>query len=472
MQAYQESKIYDDECYYMDIGITEQLKHVTKDVCIANETLCSLIQQGSDEAKIALCAKSIDRIEKNAKYFFEFSYNSLAMEDLIMAGIDGLLNAAYRFDINEGKSFAQYSFYYINHCIFTEIQENTYPIKVPMRHLSKISAIEKYFYIKNETDKNIALKLECSIEELQKYKRMLDCFFSYESIESLSEDAYEKFESEYLSTNPDDVFEIVAENNLRYDILPEILGTLTEREGMVINILWGLDIGEKRKKCVAQRVLRAKGMDITLNQISVLNERAIKKLQHPSRNYILQGFYNLTAQNIKKVKKKNKLSIFGLRLEIVGERLLYETYEIDRSSKNQLYDVMKHYISIYPIQINSAINVVKELFLEPDNIIDKIHGTLSVEEIEIWDKYVNERDLLKIIYDMEKSELLHTDIRAKLLNSNIYTVQTLENVKREHGLYYLVCIEYSKGEVEKLLEKVLNEIADSTQFQEYLSFVK
>ena len=68
----------------------------------SNEILCKLIQEGNEQAKQDLCIKNRKLVCKVAKKYERYFGNDLAFEDLVQAGMIGMLKAAEKFNIEYG----------------------------------------------------------------------------------------------------------------------------------------------------------------------------------------------------------------------------------------------------------------------------------------------------------------------------------------------------------------------------------
>lgn len=452
----------DESCYITDISLLEQLEHLNIDTSIDDENLCLCIRRGDENAKVALCAKYIRKIQILAEKYLQLSYAALTLEDLVLTGIEGLLDAASRFDRIKGHSFSHYSFYYMRQCIIREIQSNTFPIRIPIRLFNIIDKIESVNYLDFKTEENLAEELNCTVIELRNYERLLENLSTYVSID-FDYEFYEELENRYLSTE-DYVDETVFEKMLCTEILPKVLGTLTEREQKILKIVWGFD-GRSRKIGEAQKELAKLGISLTKEQMRSKRDKIIKKLNHPSRRQKIEGFYNIKP--ISKVKNKEMITFIG-RFEIVGTKILYHLYTEDEYNNEHYYNAVKHYICINKICRNSAINVIPDLILNPDYIGKKIYATLTHLEFKKWTNYINQNEIQKIIIDMEKKHHFPCEsIQSKLLNSKIFSLNP-ENFIKDHGLYFLICVENESSL--KFIYK--NDVFLSTEFKNYVSYMR
>ncbi|MBQ9483842.1 MAG: sigma-70 family RNA polymerase sigma factor, partial [Ruminiclostridium sp.] len=76
-----------------------------------------------------------------------------------------------------------------------------------------------------------------------------------------------------------------ASQMLLKEQLDEVLGTLTEREGKVLRLRFGLDDGRQR---TLEEV--GKEFNVTRERIRQIEAKALRKLRHPSRSKKLKDF--------------------------------------------------------------------------------------------------------------------------------------------------------------------------------------
>ncbi|HBI51245.1 MAG TPA: RNA polymerase sigma factor RpoD, partial [Ruminococcaceae bacterium] len=76
-----------------------------------------------------------------------------------------------------------------------------------------------------------------------------------------------------------------ASQMLLKEQLDDVLGTLTEREGKVLRLRFGLDDGRQR---TLEEV--GKEFNVTRERIRQIEAKALRKLRHPSRSKKLKDF--------------------------------------------------------------------------------------------------------------------------------------------------------------------------------------
>lgn len=260
---------------------------------LTNEQLCVLFQQGDQNALSALLEKNKRFVYQLAiKVYREYRPASLTIDDLYMEGNLGMIEAANRFDVSLDYKFTTYAWHWIRQKIVRGTMDSGYLIRLPVHVFEKLIKInncrkrhpdstfdELRDYLITEGE------LELTDEELSK---LLAYSELYTSTTSLNAVVGENEETELIEFVPDpnvNTEEIVINDQLKDD-LKRVISTLTEREQKIIDKRFGLTTG---KEMTLEQI--GKEFNVTRERIRQIEEKALRKLRHPSRSRHLKEYY-------------------------------------------------------------------------------------------------------------------------------------------------------------------------------------
>lgn len=269
----------------------EQSPIVRRKVKSSNEILCSLIQEGNRQARQDLCVKNAGLVGEQAKYFSGIRNNDLAFEDLEQAGMIGLLTAAEKFRPELGHQFSTYAMWWIRQSILRTIYNEGYTIRLPIylfdriKNMFRVSNQLLYEYGREPTDKELAQKLELSIDRVRALRKIAGIVKVCSLDMPIGEEGDTTF-GEMIPQEEYDLEDEVIKIFLR-EQLDEALSTLKTREIEVISLRFGLDDGH----CHTLEEV-GKIFGVTRERIRQIEAQALCKLRHPSRSKHLKGFLN------------------------------------------------------------------------------------------------------------------------------------------------------------------------------------
>lgn len=207
---------------------------------------------------------------KNVAYRMFPSYSKyVESDDLISAGVIGLINAVTRFDINKGVAFETYAYHRIKGEILDHLRRQDF-ISTNLRQ--KIKEVEKaYATIENKngrtaTDKEVCEYLSIDIIELRK---ILDDSYTYNIMyldEILSNNSYEP-----EAGNVDDLPEQSYNKKESIEILAESIERLTDKERLVITLYYYEEMTLKEIGAV---------LNVSESRVSQIHSKIVIKLRN------------------------------------------------------------------------------------------------------------------------------------------------------------------------------------------------
>ena len=279
--------------------ISEKLININEPLIVkekihqSNEILCKLIQEGNQQAKQDLCIRNKNLVFKFAHRYEKYLGHDLTLEDLIQAGMIGIIKAADRFDSTIGCNFTTYAVPWIRQTIVREIQEKGFRIKIPTHFLESIIKIirkDNELYLNGDSNqrsriRKIADEMEISVKKVEEIISVKNKFLNPKSLDDpVNEDG----DTTLIELIPSDE-KISVEDNITFllmkEQLEEVLLTLTPREMKILRLRFGLDDGRAR---TLEEVGQSFG--VSRERIRQIEKKAMRKLRHPSRSGKLRGF--------------------------------------------------------------------------------------------------------------------------------------------------------------------------------------
>lgn len=272
-------------------GDENEFLAINRDIRQSNENLCLLIQQRNRQAVQDLCVKNKKLVDKYVVAYQKRYGNRLDFEDMEQVGFMGLIKAARKFEINQGK-FSTYAVYWIKQAISREIMDNGYAIRIPVHMMERINKVVK---VENQyINLSVEQRIEKISEELSISKEAVrECLIlkrNYLSYTSLNVPIGDEGDTELEEMLPEEgrisVEDIVVGGELKRD-LEAVINTLTPREQRVLRLRFGLDDGQAR-------TLEEIGMEfnLTRERIRQIEAKALSKLRHPSRLKKIKDYLN------------------------------------------------------------------------------------------------------------------------------------------------------------------------------------
>ena len=266
--------------YLKEIG---QIKLLTADEEVE---LAKLVSEGDQAAKNKLTEANLRLVVSIAK---KYSGRGLHILDLIQEGNTGLIRAVDKFDWTKGNKFSTYATWWIRQAITRAIADQARTIRVPVHMVEVINKATRcnrklvQELGREPTMEEIAAELNLPVEKIIEATRTAADTLSLDTPVGDEEDtSIGSFVEDERTPGPADA----TSNALLAEALKEILDTLTDREADVLRMRFGMYDGRTH---TLEEVGQIFG--VTRERIRQIENKAIRKLRHPSRAKKIKDFY-------------------------------------------------------------------------------------------------------------------------------------------------------------------------------------
>ena len=266
--------------YLKEIG---QVKLLSADEEIE---LAKLVSEGDQAAKNKLTEANLRLVVSIAK---KYSGRGLHILDLIQEGNTGLIRAVDKFDWTKGNKFSTYATWWIRQAITRAIADQARTIRVPVHMVEVINKATRcnrklvQELGREPTVEEIAAELNLPVEKIIEANRTAADTLSLDTPVGDEEDtSIGSFVEDERTPGPADA----TSNAMLAEALKEILDTLTEREADVLRMRFGMYDGRTH---TLEEVGQIFG--VTRERIRQIENKAIRKLRHPSRAKRIKDFY-------------------------------------------------------------------------------------------------------------------------------------------------------------------------------------
>lgn len=247
--------------------------------------LAQRIREGDQLALEKLTKANLRFVVSVAK---QYQNQGLSLGDLINEGNLGLIKAAQRFDETRGFKFISYAVWWIRQSILQALAEQSRIVRLPLNRVGSLNKISKTFsaleqrFEREPSPDELAEVLEVTTAEVVDTMKISGRHVSMDApfvqgeenslLDVLENDGDVKPDSELMN------------ESLRREV-QRALSTLTQREADVISLYFGLNEGHSM---TLEEI--GEKFSLTRERVRQIKEKAIKKLQHDSRNRLLIDF--------------------------------------------------------------------------------------------------------------------------------------------------------------------------------------
>lgn len=247
--------------------------------------LAKRIREGDQLALERLTKANLRFVVSVAK---QYQNQGLSLGDLINEGNLGLIKAAQRFDETRGFKFISYAVWWIRQSILQALAEQSRIVRLPLNRVGSLNKISKTFsdleqkFEREPSPDELAEVLEVTTNEVVDTMKISGRHVSMDAPFIQGE---ENSLLDVLENDGDDTPDSELMNDSLRREVQRALSTLTQREGDVITLYFGLngehamtleEIGEK--------------FNLTRERVRQIKEKAIRRLRHTSRSKSLKPY--------------------------------------------------------------------------------------------------------------------------------------------------------------------------------------
>ena len=275
--------------YNLDDPVRMYLKEIGQVKLLTAEEeieLAKRVSEGDKKAKDRLTEANLRLVVSIAK---KYSGRGLHILDLIQEGNTGLIRAVDKFDYTKGNKFSTYATWWIRQAITRAIADQARTIRVPVHMVEVINKATRcnrklvQELGREPTLEEIAAELNLPIEKIIEANRTAADTLSLDMPVGDEEDTtIGSFVEDDNTPGPVDA----TSNAMLSEALTEILGTLTEREADVLRMRFGMYDGRTHTLEEVGQIFGG-----TRERIRQIENKAIRKLRHPSRAKKIKDFY-------------------------------------------------------------------------------------------------------------------------------------------------------------------------------------
>ena len=275
--------------YNLDDPVRMYLKEIGQIKLLSAEEeveLAKRVSEGDQAAKNKLTEANLRLVVSIAK---KYSGRGLHILDLIQEGNTGLIRAVDKFDWTKGNKFSTYATWWIRQAITRAIADQARTIRVPVHMVEVINKATRcnrklvQELGREPTVEEVARELNLPVEKIIEANRTAADTLSLDTPVGDEEDtSIGSFVEDERTPGPADA----TSNAMLAEALKEILDTLTEREADVLRMRFGMYDGRTH---TLEEVGQIFG--VTRERIRQIENKAIRKLRHPSRAKKIKDFY-------------------------------------------------------------------------------------------------------------------------------------------------------------------------------------
>ena len=218
----------------------------------------------------------------------KYTNRGLQFLDLIQEGNIGLMKAVDKFEYRRGYKFSTYATWWIRQAITRSIADQARTIRIPVHMIETINKLNRISRQmlqevgREPTPEELGIRMELPEDKVRRVLKIAKEPISTETPIGDEEDTtLGDFIEDTNISSPDET----ATNDNLTDATDDILGSLTAREAKVLRMRFGIGMNTDH---TLEEV--GKQFDVTRERIRQIEEKALRKLRHPTRSSHLKGF--------------------------------------------------------------------------------------------------------------------------------------------------------------------------------------
>lgn len=284
---------FNEESYQDEENDEIPVIFANRNVKQSNEVLCVEIQRGNKQAEADLCEKNKRLVYKYAFRYQNIFGNKLEITDIFIAGVEGMLKAATKFDITKGFAFSTYATWWIKQSMLRMICDEGFLIRLPVHMMEKMASMikfENYAELAGMNEKEarayICQEMEIDNEKLDELLDLRSNVLHVTSTDTFISDARDTTLGEMMADKKNNIEKQIYSDQLM-ETLDRFLENLTEKEADIIISRFGLHGHEvETLEEIGQRY------HVTRERIRQIERKALDKLSSINAKKQLKDFYD------------------------------------------------------------------------------------------------------------------------------------------------------------------------------------